>query len=135
MVKVTEIVLLLLTPTLVGAAVLGLVRLWTFLSRRNRSRRANAAAVAIPLQTLAAELRRLHRDLVRIEDAADMKPGRGVRMRAIRSAYGDSLLAACRALDVPDPPPDPTRLTDAEIYRLEAGLRDRGLDIRPTAFH
>jgi hypothetical protein len=55
-------------------------------------------------------------------------------VRAVRTAYCDSLLAACRALDVPAPT-DPTRLTTSEIYRIEGALRDRGLDVRPTALH
>jgi hypothetical protein len=133
--KVTEVVLILLTPTLAGAALLGSLRLWRFLAGRRRLHRSPTGAVAVPLETLAAELRRLHRQLVRIEDAADMTPGRGLRVKAIRAAYGDSLLDACRALDVPNAPADPTRLTTSEIYRLEAALRDRGLDIRPTALH
>jgi hypothetical protein len=64
-----------------------------------------------------------------------MAPGRANRIRAMRAAYGDSLLAACRALDVPDAPEDATRLTTPEVYRLEAALRERGLDVRPTALH
>ena len=89
----------------------------------------------MPLEGVAAELRRLHAQLVRLEDAADMTPGRGLRVKAMRAAYGDSLLEACHALDVADAPADATRLTTAEIYRLESALRDRGLDIRPAALH
>jgi hypothetical protein len=131
--KVAEVVLILLIPTLVGAALLWGVRLWGIVARRIRARRATAAPM--PLERLAANLRRLRQQVARVEDAADSKPGRGVRVRALRTAYGDSLLSACRALDVPDAPTDPTRLTTSETYRLEAALRDRGLDVRPTALH
>jgi hypothetical protein len=134
-VKVLEVALILLIPTLVGAGLIYGVRLWSVAARRIRNRRAVAAGSPVPLERLAANLRRLHGQVNRVEDAADMKPGRGVRVKALRTAYGDSLLAACRALEVPDPPTDPTRLTTSEIYRLESALRDRGLDVRPSALH
>jgi hypothetical protein len=133
--KITEVVLILLIPTLVGAGLIWGVRLWGIVGRWIQARRATAAAAPMPLERLAANLRRLHQQVARVEDAADSKPGRGVRVRALRTAYGDSLLAACRALDVPGAPTDPTRLTTSEIYRLEAALRARGLDVRPTALH
>jgi hypothetical protein len=133
--KVIEVVLILLIPTLVGAALIGGVRLWGRTRRWLDNRRAVAAGAPVPLERLAADLRRLHQQVVRVEDAADMKPGRAVRVRALRSAYGESLVAACRALDVPDAPAEGSRLPLPEVYRLEAALRERGLDIRPTALH
>jgi hypothetical protein len=133
--KVVEVVAILLIPTLVGAGLLGVVRLWSHASRWLGNRREAAAHASLPLERLASDLRRLHGQLARVENAADMKPGRGVRVRAVRTAYGDSLLAACRALEVPDAPSEPSRLTTAETFRLEAALRDRGLDIRPPALH
>ncbi|HEX3908178.1 MAG TPA: hypothetical protein VHW92_09645 [Mycobacteriales bacterium] len=135
MLKVSEVVLILLIPTLVGMGLIGLVRLSRYLGRRHRSRASRVQAAAVPLEDLAAQLRRLHRQLIRLEDAPDGTPGRGLRVRAMRAAYGDSLLDACRSLEVPDAPTDPARLTTAEIYRLESALRDRGLDVRPTALH
>jgi hypothetical protein len=133
--KVIEVVLILLIPTLVGAALIGGVRLCGLTRRWAINRRAVAAGAQVPLERLAADLRRLNQQVTRVEDAADMKPGRAVRVRALRSAYGESLLAACRALDVPDAPADGSRLALPEVYRLEAALRERGLDIRPTALH
>jgi hypothetical protein len=133
--KVSEVVLILLTPTLAGIGLLGLVRLSRYLGRRHRMHTARVQASAVPLELLAAQLRRLHRQLIRLEDAPDGTPGRGLRVKAMRAAYGDSLLDACRSLDVPDAPTDSARLTTAEIYRLESALRDRGLDVRPTALH
>jgi hypothetical protein len=133
--KVSEIVLILLIPTLAGMGLIGLLRLSRHVARRHRIRSARVQASVVPLEDLAAQLRRLHRQLIRLEDAPDGTPGRGLRVRATRAAYGDSLLDACRSLDVPDAPTDPSRLTTAEIYRLESALRDRGLDVRPTALH
>ena len=52
-------------------------------------------------------------------------------MQALRGAYIDTLTAACERLDVPPPPGDRAPL--AEIYRVEAALRQRGLDVRETA--
>jgi hypothetical protein len=135
MLKVVEVALILLIPTLVGAALIGGVRLYGAVSRWVRNRRAVAAGAPVPLERLAADLRRLHSQVAQVEDAADMTPGRGVRLRALRTAYADSLLTACRALDVPAPPTRAGGLTTAEIFRLEAALRDRGLDVRPSALH
>ena len=53
------------------------------------------------------------------------------RVRALRGAYIDTLTAACERLDVPPPPGDRAPL--AEIYRVEAALRQRGLDVREPA--
>jgi hypothetical protein len=131
--KVAGIVLILLTPTLAGAALIGMVRLSRETTRRSRIRRSGATAGTPPLEQVAADLRRLHREVVRLEDAPDTSPGRHVRLRAVRSAYGDSLLVACRALEVPVASADISRLPAAEIYRLESALRDRGLQVYPTA--
>jgi hypothetical protein len=131
--KVAGIVLILLTPTLAGAALIGIVRLSRESSRRLRIRRSGATAGRPPLEQIAADLRRLHREVARLEDTPDTSPGRHVRLRAVRYAYGDSLLVACRALEVPVATADITRAPAGEIYRLESALRDRGLDVYPTA--
>ncbi|HEX7164021.1 MAG TPA: hypothetical protein VF223_22625, partial [Trebonia sp.] len=55
------------------------------------------------------------------------------RVQALRGAYLDTLSAACQRLDVTPPSGDGAPL--AEIYRVEAGLRQRGLDVRETAAH
>jgi hypothetical protein len=39
------------------------------------------------------------------------------------------LSAACRRLDI-SPPPGGDRAPQAEIYRVEAALRQRGLEVR-----
>ena len=53
-------------------------------------------------------------------------------MRALRGAYIDALTTACERLEV-SPPPGGDRAPLAEIYRVEAALRERGLDVRETA--
>ena len=55
-------------------------------------------------------------------------------MQALRGAYLDALSAACQRLDV-SPPPGGDRAPLAEIYRAEAALRQRGLDVREPAAH
>jgi hypothetical protein len=133
--KVAGVVLILLTPTLAGLALLGAIGLWGDSVQRIRVRRRGTTAGIPPLERVAADLRRLHLDVIRLEDAPDSTPGRNVRLKAVRSAYRDSLLIACRALEVPVNPGDLSRTPMTEIYRLEAALRDRGLDVYPTALH
>ena len=50
-------------------------------------------------------------------------------MQALRGAYVDALSAACRRLDL-SPPRGGDRAPQAEIYRVEAALRQRGLEVR-----
>jgi len=51
---------------------------------------------------------------------------------ALRGAYTDALSAACRRLDI-SPPRGGDRAPQAEIYRVEAALRQHGLDVRQEA--
>ena len=53
-------------------------------------------------------------------------------MRALRGAYVDALTTACTRLEV-TPPSGGERAPLTEIYRVEAALRQRGLDVRETA--
>ncbi len=74
-----------------------------------------------PLETVAADLRRLRRELDH--------PGPGLpmtRRRAVLQAYDDRLLDACRELDVPV---DPARTRDpgTERQHLELLLEQAGL--------
>jgi hypothetical protein len=133
--KVAWILLIMLLPTLAGIALLGAIGLWGDSIRRIRLRRWRATPAIPPLERVAADLRRLHGELTRMEDTPDSTPGRSVRLRAVRAAYRDSLLIACRALEVPVNRGDLSRAPAAEIYRLEAELLDRGLDVYPTALH
>jgi hypothetical protein len=64
-------------------------------------------------------------------------PAKRLRMRALRAAYVDALTDACRRLDV-SPPSDaagrrPEEIRQSDIYRMEAALRQRGLDVREPA--
>jgi hypothetical protein len=83
-----------------------------------------------PIGQLAADLRRLRADLEDTETRAGLI-AKYHRVQALRGAYLDVLSAACQRLDVAPPPGDGAPL--AEIYRVEAALRQRGLDVRETA--
>jgi len=85
-----------------------------------------------PVDRLAANLRRLRAELNDTE-TRDGLTAKHHRVQALRGAYIDTLTAACQRLDVPPPPGDAAPL--AEIYRVEAALRQRGLDVRETAAH
>jgi len=85
-----------------------------------------------PVDRLAANLRRLRAELNDTE-TRDGLTAKHHRVQALRGAYIDTLTAACHRLDVPPPPGDRAPL--AEIYRVEAALRQRGLDVRETAAH
>ena len=85
-----------------------------------------------PVDRLAANLRRLRAELNDTE-TRDGLTAKHHRVQALRGAYIDTLTAACQRLDVPPPPGDTAPL--AEIYRVEAALRQRGLDVRETAAH
>jgi hypothetical protein len=132
--KFALILLIPVAPVLVGLALLGAIGLWGD-SVRMRFRRREPAPVIPPLQRVAADLRRLRADVIRLEDAPDTTPNRSVRLATVRTAYRESLLIACRALEVPVNAGDLSRSPAAEIDRLEAELRDRGLDVCPTALH
>ena len=53
-------------------------------------------------------------------------------MLAARGAYIDTLSYACERLGV-SPPVGGDRARWAEIYRVEAALREHGLDVREAA--
>ena len=98
-------------------------------------RRARGAAPE-PVERLGANLIRLRSQLEAMETRTDM-PAKNLRLRALRAAYVDALNDACQRLDV-DPPASASRAhpgdtRQAEIYRVEAALRERGLDVREKA--
>lgn len=121
---VFELVIAVLLPTVVGGAAVLLVRTCRWRSARR------PALVGASLESIGADLRRLHAQLDATETAARL-PGKGLRIRAIRAAYLDALRDACARVNVPTPvtrPGAPVPLT--EIYRVEAALRRHGLDVR-----
>jgi len=81
-----------------------------------------------PIERLAGNLRRLRAELEAMETRTGV-PNKHVRVGALRGAYLDALGTACRRLDI-SPPPGGDRASQAEIYRVEAALRQRGLDVR-----
>jgi len=113
-------------PTAAFGALLGCLRV----GRRLSAAPARPPA-AEPLERLEARLRRLRSELEATENKAGTV-AKGHHLRAVRGAYADALAEACQRLDVP-PPPDGERARQADIYRAEAALRLRGLDVRETA--
>jgi hypothetical protein len=64
-------------------------------------------------------------------------PAKNLRLRALRAAYVDALTDACQRLEVSPPAgasrAHPEKVRQSEIYRVEAELRQRGLDVRAKA--
>jgi hypothetical protein len=125
-------IVLALTPILVCLALLGAIAVWGDTVRMRLRRRGPTPSIP-PLEEVAADLRRLRADVIRLEGASEATPHRRARLMAVRSAYQDSLLIACRALEVPVRRAELSRTPAAEVHRLETALRDRGLDVSPTA--
>jgi hypothetical protein len=84
-----------------------------------------------PIERIAADLRRLRAELEDTETRAGLT-AKHHRVRAVRGAYLDALGAACRRLEV-TPPAGGDGAPLAEIYRVEAELRRRGVDVRSGA--
>ncbi len=84
-----------------------------------------------PIERLEERLRRLRAQLEATETAAGL-PAKNLRVQALRGAYADVLADACRRLDI-SPPAAGEHSRQADIYRIEAELRQRGLDVRETA--
>jgi hypothetical protein len=125
-----ELVGAILLPTALGCLVLGTARALRWQTERRRGREVAAE----PIERLGADLRRLHAQLQATENQP-ATPGKAVRVRAIRAAYVDALCAACRCLEVAAPTTGAEPVPLAEIYRVEADLRLRGLDVRQIIAH
>jgi hypothetical protein len=127
-----EMIGVILLPTAVGYGVLGLIRAGRWAAERRTVKRARAHPVATePIERLAARMRKLRAELEAMETRSDV-PAKGIRLRALRGAYLDLLRVACERLEAAPPPPGDV-IPQAEIYRAEAALRQRGLDVRETA--
>lgn len=85
------------------------------------------------MERLEARLRRLRAQLEATETASGL-PAKNLRVQAMRSAYTDVLGDACRRLEISAPAVG-RQTQQADIYRIEAALRQRGLDVRETAAH
>jgi hypothetical protein len=123
-----ELVAVILFPTALGFGIIGGARALRWLSRR---RQARAVPPLEPIERLGANLCRLRAELEATETRIDV-PAKNLRLKALRAAYLDVLRAACQRLEV-RPPPQGTHVPQAEIYRAEAALRQRGLDVRQPA--
>jgi hypothetical protein len=125
---VALLILALLLPTAAGYALVALVRV----SRRMAESRRRPPA---PESTdrLAASLRRLRAELEETESSPALT-AKSHHVRVLRGAYLDALGDACARLGV-SPPAGGDQARQADIYRAEAALRERGLDVRATAAH
>ncbi|HEY5986647.1 MAG TPA: hypothetical protein VIV12_09755 [Streptosporangiaceae bacterium] len=119
-----EFVIAILLPTAFGWALIVGVRVFRRLAERRR------VATVEPIDRLAANLRRLRAELEAFETKTGV-PAKALRLRALRAAYLDTLDSACRRLGV-SPLEHGERSSLAEIYRVEAALRERGVDVRET---
>ena len=129
---------LLVAIVLPIAAVYSLIgggRLARWVSETWIPERRSRGAAPQPVERLGANLVRLRSQLEAMETRTDL-PAKNLRLRALRAAYVDALNDACQRLDVTPPAADSGRPGDvrqAEIYRVEAALRQRGLDVREPA--
>jgi hypothetical protein len=98
--------------------------------------RRSRGATPEPVERLGANLVRLRSQLEAMETRTDL-PAKNLRLRALRAAYVDALNDACQRLDVTPlavaASARPEGVRQAEIYRVEAALRQRGLDVREPA--
>ena len=119
-------------PTAAGFALIGAWRAARWLGQARCK-----APPPEPIERLEADLRRLRAELEETETRSGLT-AKHHRVQALRGAYADTLSAACRRLDI-SPPPGGDRAPQAEIYRVEAALRQHGLevrhDVRETAAH
>ncbi len=112
------------TPTLVFWGLVRVPRVVDGIGERIRRRRV--VARSLPIEQLAADLRRVHRLLVQCPDGTPM-----VRRVATRDAYDELLRQACDAVDVRhelDELPEGVE-RDMERLRVEEALRSAGLTI------
>ena len=117
-----ELVLIVVLMPAAAYALIGGVRAARWLAEARRK-----APPPVPVERLAANLRRLRAELDETETSAELTAKR-FHVRSVRGAYLDTLAEACRRLGVAPPPGDAA--TQADIYRTEAALAERGLDVR-----
>ena len=131
----SPVVLLFFAAALPTAACFAVIYAWRGAGWLGefRARRKAEAAPPEPIDRLQADLRRLRAELEATETRTGLT-AKHHRVQALRGAYLDALSTACRRLDV-SPPPGGDRAPLAEIYRAEAALRQRGLDVREPATH
>jgi hypothetical protein len=111
-----------LLPTLALSAILFAARGYRRLAE---SRRRPPPPESV--EHMATRLRRLRAELEATENTP-RGTARQHRLLATRGAYLDTLRTACERLGV-SPPPGGDRARQADIYRAEAALRERGVDV------
>ena len=121
-----ELAIAIALPTAIGGALVGGARVWRWAVERHRSRRP---VPRWPIERVGADLRRLRTQLELVENQPP-RPGKALRVRAQRAAYVDALVEACQRLEVEIARPEHN--DRAAIYRIEAALRGRGLDVRAS---
>ena len=91
-----------------------------------RRREEPAAPAGRPIELVAADLRRLGRQLAHVPAGAPM-----ARRRGLQAAYDDVLAEAARLLEVPHTLDTvlPGRPRDVERLRLQTALADAGLAV------
>ena len=117
-----DLILVAVLMPAAGCALIGGVRAARWLAEARRK-----APPPVPVDRLAANLWRLRAELDETETSAELTAKR-FHVRSVRGAYLDTLTEACRRLDVTPPPGD--HASQADIYRTEAALAARGLDVR-----
>ncbi|MGH3876655.1 MAG: hypothetical protein ACRDSK_06410 [Actinophytocola sp.] len=124
MANVLLFALAVLGPALVFWLLVRMPRMVDVLGERIRRRRA--VPTGLPIEQLAADLRRVHRLLVQTPDGTPM-----VRRIATRDAYDELLRQACAAVEVRhdlDALPEGIE-RNMERLRVEEALRSAGLTI------
>jgi hypothetical protein len=123
-----RLILLVASPTLIGAAVVYAPRAWTAVSGYLERRRPIAPQpIGPPIQQLAADLRRLLRLHGELTASAHVAM-RAHRLWAVEAAIGIRAVEAARALDIAHREPDvPGALTRDELLRLLTDLAAAGL--------
>jgi hypothetical protein len=119
---IVDLVLVLVLMPVAAYALIGGVRAARWLAETRRK-----APPPLPVDRLESNLRRLRTELEETETSSELTAKR-FHVRSIRAAYLDTLAEACRRLDVSPAPTDGA--TQADIYRTEAALAKRGLDVR-----
>jgi hypothetical protein len=123
---VLEFIFAIMLMPLAGYALIAIWRAGGWLSEARRK-----TPPPEPIERLAADLRRLRTELEDTETRAGLT-AKHHRVRALRGAYLDALGTACRRLEV-SPPAGGDGAPLVEIYRVEAELRRRGVDVRAGA--
>jgi hypothetical protein len=127
-----EFVLVIMLPTALGYGLILSCRGFRWAYERRSSARAPELE---PIERLTATLRRLRTELESMETRTGI-PNKNMRVRALRGAYLDALGTACHRLEITPPRGlSSERFDQADVYRVESLLRQRGVDVREPAAH